>query len=378
MKREKWNREKIISRISHLQKNNIPLNSGFIQNRYRALYLASCRHFGSWTEALAAIGVDSCKVLVRKKWNKQKTIDEILERKKANKPLNSNVIQNNDKKLMAAALKYFGDWNSAIKASGLDIDEIRKPNKNWAIGDMKELAERKGGKCLSEKYINAKTYMKWQCADGHVWTAKHNCIRRSWCPYCSRYLSEEKCRFIFEELTGEKFQRTRKILGKGFELDGYCKDLKTAFEYQGQQHYYFVKYFHKTREKLDKIKERDKYKIKRCKELKVSLIVIPYTVFDNSNEVNFIFRNLQLLNVKTICNVEDFSYDGFINSKLLSIKKIVKEKGGKLISNFYAGSSHPIIIECKRGHMHSTTWDILKQGHWCAKCGYLDRYKKAS
>ena len=50
-----------------------------------------------------------------------------------------------------------------------------------------------------------------------------------------------------------------------------------ALEYNGKQHYKFVKYFHKTKERFEKQKERDSLKRKYCKDLGIKLIEIPYT-----------------------------------------------------------------------------------------------------
>ncbi len=55
------------------------------------------------------------------------------------------------------------------------------------IEQMNQLAEAKGGKCLSEKYINAETKLQWVCAEGHRWKAiPSNVIRGHWCPKCSK------------------------------------------------------------------------------------------------------------------------------------------------------------------------------------------------
>ena len=48
---------------------------------------------------------------------------------------------------------------------------------------MREYAAQKGGKCLSKKYINNKTKLKWQCGKGHQWFAKYT--GKYWCPYCA-------------------------------------------------------------------------------------------------------------------------------------------------------------------------------------------------
>jgi hypothetical protein len=55
------------------------------------------------------------------------------------------------------------------------------------LQDMIDAAEAKGGKCLSLKYVNSSTPMQWQCAKGHKWMATGNRIKNdtSWCPHCA-------------------------------------------------------------------------------------------------------------------------------------------------------------------------------------------------
>jgi hypothetical protein len=61
----------------------------------------------------------------------------------------------------------------------------------------------------------------------------------------------------------------------GFPL-GYNEKLKLGFEYQGIQHYKFTNHFHRTKERFKKNQERDKFKYKKCVELGIILILIPY------------------------------------------------------------------------------------------------------
>ncbi|MEO6919564.1 MAG: hypothetical protein ABI171_11225 [Collimonas sp.] len=58
-------------------------------------------------------------------------------------------------------------------------------NRGITLEDMQVLAKAKGGRCLSESYVNILTYLQWQCALGHVWQAKLVNIRRHWCPICN-------------------------------------------------------------------------------------------------------------------------------------------------------------------------------------------------
>jgi hypothetical protein len=59
----------------------------------------------------------------------------------------------------------------------------RKPS----IQDLRDAANRRGGTCLSEKYIGATKHYTWKChVEGHApWSATwHSIIRGSWCARC--------------------------------------------------------------------------------------------------------------------------------------------------------------------------------------------------
>ena len=60
------------------------------------------------------------------------------------------------------------------------------------IKDMKELAKSKGGACLSKKYVNTHTKMKWKCKEGHTWmTEAIYVITGHWCHECGKIKSIE-------------------------------------------------------------------------------------------------------------------------------------------------------------------------------------------
>jgi hypothetical protein len=58
------------------------------------------------------------------------------------------------------------------------------------IEEMQEIAKAKNGLCLSDKYIDSKTPLIWQCEKGHTWSALASAVKRSkkkegtWCPEC--------------------------------------------------------------------------------------------------------------------------------------------------------------------------------------------------
>lgn len=53
---------------------------------------------------------------------------------------------------------------------------------------MRDIATSRGGVCISEVYVNGGTKLKWCCAQGHEWLATPDNVknRRTWCPVCAR------------------------------------------------------------------------------------------------------------------------------------------------------------------------------------------------
>ena len=44
----------------------------------------------------------------------------------------------------------------------------------------------RGGKCLSDAYIDSSVPLKWQCKEGHIWEARSPEMKRGhWCPECA-------------------------------------------------------------------------------------------------------------------------------------------------------------------------------------------------
>ncbi|MEE9213965.1 MAG: hypothetical protein V3U54_04100 [Thermodesulfobacteriota bacterium] len=62
----------------------------------------------------------------------------------------------------------------------------RGKSRRLTIEMMQEIAKQKGGECLSKRYKNARTRLKWRCAEGHVWKAVPDKIKNlgRWCRKC--------------------------------------------------------------------------------------------------------------------------------------------------------------------------------------------------
>ena len=76
------------------------------------------------------------------------------------------------------------------------------------IQDLKRLAEEKGGKCLSEKYKNNSSKLLWQCSEGHEWKSSANNIKNgAWCPFCAN-----RARITIESLSDIANKRGGELL----------------------------------------------------------------------------------------------------------------------------------------------------------------------
>lgn len=236
------------------------------------------------------------------------------------------------------------------------------------LEEFKNIAIERGGKCLSEKYINNSTKLKWQCADGHIWESTPARIKSgAWCPHCRMWITEEKCRFIFEKIFHHKFPKTKSIFDDHYiELDGYCEKLKMAFEYNGRQHYKKNDFFKAI--SFSRRQEIDRFKKVQCKKKGIQLIVIPYyKASTNQKLLNYISKKI---NIKITFNLSDFQPK---QSRIKELKQIAKKRNGKLLSKYYHGSDELLLWQCEKKHIWKARSHRIKQGRWCPYC--VGKYK---
>ena len=100
-------------------------------------------------------------------------------------------IENNDEEKIKA---FFGsreaggnipDWNHYVDAgSGTETEPITDTSRT--IEDVKELAESRGGQCLSAESGNVNEKLRWKCGFGHEWEATKRLVQAGhWCPECA-------------------------------------------------------------------------------------------------------------------------------------------------------------------------------------------------
>lgn len=147
---------------------------------------------------------------------------------------------------------------------------------------MRNAARVYGGRCLSQKYININTHLRWRCLEGHEWDAKpYHVMTGHWCPICSSGISERICRALLEKMTGAPFPKMRprwlkNDRGRQMELDGYAEQLGLAFEYQGVQHYKPIPFLEANGHRFRQRQQDDRRKRQLCQQNGVTLLEIPF------------------------------------------------------------------------------------------------------
>lgn len=73
-------------------------------------------------------------------------------------------------------------WDSTPHSIGQghwcpECGKKRGGGQRLTIREMQEIARERGGRCISAEYKNVMTKLKWQCSEGHIWEAIPNSIK---------------------------------------------------------------------------------------------------------------------------------------------------------------------------------------------------------
>jgi hypothetical protein len=98
-------------------------------------------------------------------------------------------------------------------------------NRKKTIEEMQKAAKLRGGKCLSKKYLGNAIPLQWECRNGHRWWTQPKQIASGrWCTECNR---EEWIRLRLKEMRGIASSRGGKCLSESYinmrtELEWEC------------------------------------------------------------------------------------------------------------------------------------------------------------
>mgnify|MGYP001185816531 FL=1 len=263
------------------------------------------------------------------------------------------------------------------------------------ISFYQKIAKLRGGKLLSKKYFRAGDKGYFECKFGHRWRPQYNYIRiGGWCPTCSSGLGERLTRIAFNTIINKKFIKfyPEWLISPektNLELDGYNKELKLAFEHQGQQNFNNLKKFFNKKYKGSKAHIRylknAKLKEKLCAKNNVKLIKIPevptITKIDDlkyliakklkNTKNNYIKKRISKINEIKINYNPAYKFN-----HLETMSKIAKSRGGRIISKYFLGHHTKLKFKCKYNHSFSMDFThLVYRRQWCDKKKCLEETK---
>lgn len=113
-----WTPAKIITVIRRLSLRRKPLKRKQIAQRFRGIYPAASRFFGSWQNAILAAGVDSRTIQKVVPWTRERILETLLKRAIQNESLAQSAVRPTS--IINASCRIFGSWAKALEAAGLN------------------------------------------------------------------------------------------------------------------------------------------------------------------------------------------------------------------------------------------------------------------
>jgi len=114
---------------------------------------------------------------------------QVLAKKHKGKCLSSTYVNANSKLRWRCAKGH--EWEAApeyVKYAGYWCSKCSDKNLIGTIEDMRTLAKKYKGECLSKIYKGAHNKLRWRCAKGHKWESTPSNVKNGgyWCPECRK------------------------------------------------------------------------------------------------------------------------------------------------------------------------------------------------
>ncbi|MDX2226797.1 MAG: hypothetical protein SFY92_06890 [Verrucomicrobiae bacterium] len=114
-----WDDDSIIDEIRRLHRMGTDLSSKKMDETANSLISTARRRFGSWSSALARAGIEYESIRKRRRWTKDKVLQEIRRLHTEGQCVSSRMVRSRYPSLYSAACKtaFFGSWSKALEAS---------------------------------------------------------------------------------------------------------------------------------------------------------------------------------------------------------------------------------------------------------------------
>ena len=175
------------------------------------------------------------------------------------------------------------------------------------LAALQALAAERGGRCLAPAYIDNRTPIPFECAEGHRWNARPFQVKRTWCPQCA-----PTARLDLKTLQADARAHGGRCLAR--ELPGRNQPIEWACD---RGHRWMAR---------------------------------PTAVHSG-----------------TWCP----TCRGLGTYTLARAKKVAAQHGGECLSPACSRAVDPLTWRCHKGHMWvAAARNVLRVGSWCPRCGH--------
>jgi len=250
-------------------------------------------------------------------------------------------------------------------------------NVKLSISEMQTIAIDRGGQCLSEKYINSTTKLKWKCKNGHFWDAIPAAIKKGqWCKKCSDAENSKQKRILRLEKAKEYAKQKN-----GICLSNSYISEKDRFEWQCEKGHKWITSFgsmksgntwcphcsNKAKLTIEQMQNLALLKEGKC--LSKKYVNIDTKLLWECKEGHQ-WKSIPYLIKKGHWCPKCSSMDRASKQRtsISDIHSLAKSRGGKFISGTYLNSQTKLLWECNNGHQWKSATNSIQQGSWCPKC----------
>lgn len=178
------------------------------------------------------------------------------------------------------------------------------------LGRMQRIAHARGGECLSTRYVDSATKLRWRCREGHEWAADPGgIVQGTWCPICTRFGGHSRARLTIEIMREMAIERGGECLSDEYHAS----------------------------------KVHLRWRCARGHEW----VAIPARIRQGD-----------------WCPECAHAMPGTLEG----MRAIALEKGGRCLSETWDKHRQPLLFECDRHHQFRMNPKVVKTGVWCPTC----------
>ena len=233
-----------------------------------------------------------------------------------------------------------------------------------AFTHLKTIARTRGGRCLSTKYVNATTHLRWRCAEGHEWEAVPGSISSgSWCPRCAGMVLTIDDMHEFARARGGLCLATEYVNSRTPMrwrcAEGHEWETKAGNISAGAWCLHCAGVARKT------IADVQAMVVERGGVCLSTTIKSVYDPLRFRCRVGHVFKSTtHRVQQGGWCKRCHYVPPG----TLQRLQRAVERRGGVLLADAYHGSSTAVRVRCQEGHEWSASPVGLISGHWCREC----------